>query len=337
MLRFTSLITTCLLLHGCTDTEEATKDETNEPEAPTETEEPEITEPEEPSLLTLAEQGVLLESQRWSSAVIRAQIENDTITGVVEYAENWDGEPTYCQTELELTGELSETLCEDLDFSDWCFGFTVELVEDLQECVFFIEDTSFNLADPDVVGFVSYVESATFEDGSTVSNQVEYGFMGENVAAYTAEEDWTFDPQNVVLDMGSYGQSIPNLYSVCDDEQNLSSTEIYISETAQQGTVACDSWEPIADVWTVDLQAGQVLSASLDTQADGVEMRLIFVDPTGCLIDDIWPEAPCSSGAEDCPSLNYPVTTDGQYQLIVTSDWCSGFDEIEYSIDAMVE
>ena len=137
--------------------------------------------------------------------------------------------------------------------------------------------------------------------------------------------------------MGSYGQSIPNLYSVCDDEQNLSSTEIYISETAQQGTVACDSWEPIADVWTVDLQAGQVLSASLDTQADGVEMRLIFVDPTGCLIDDIWPEAPCSSGAEDCPSLNYPVTTDGEYQLIVTSDWCSGFDEIEYSIDAMVE
>ena len=151
------------------------------------------------------------------------------------------------------------------------------------------------------------------------------------------EDDWVFDPSSFELDSGESGTHIPNLYNVCGTEEPVSASEMFIGDNPEESTVTCDSFENIADIWTLDLSAGQVLKASVDTALDGAELRMILVDPEGCLIEDVWPEAPCNNANEDCPSLEYPVFNAGIYKIIVTSDWCSGNDELTYTIDATLE
>ena len=100
------------------------------------------------------------------------------------------------------------------------------------------------------------------------------------------------------------------------------------------GVVPCDSWAPEADTWTVELNAGDTLSAAVDTSDDS-DVGISLVDPSGCLVADVYPNADCTGGG-DCASLEYNAAETGTYSLFVYSDWCNG-DTVAYELGASVQ
>ena len=112
---------------------------------------------------------------------------------------------------------------------------------------------------------------------------------------------------------------------------------MFTFKQTSESTLACDDFENIADVWTLDLTEGQTLKASAETAQDGVQLNMYLTGPDGCLIDHVYANAECSNPSEACPSLEYSVPATGTHTIVISSDWCAGNDEYTYTIGAKVE
>ena len=99
----------------------------------------------------------------------------------------------------------------------------------------------------------------------------------------------------------------------------------------------CDFMDEIADVWSVSLEEGQVLTAS--ALSEDADLEIILVAPDGCMKGLAYSEsdADCLGTADaSCPSLEYTAASAGDYQLVVYADWCDG-DMANYQLDAYVQ
>ena len=163
---------------------------------------------------------------------------------------------------------------------------------------------------------------------------VDYGFISDNGSGWSSLTDWTYTPPEISVDLGGTATDYPLLYETCDEELFIGLSEMAVDEFTESGVVACDFWDPMSDIWTVTLSAGETLSAAVNTNEDS-DVAISLVGPEGCLISNVYPNANCSGGGY-CSSLEYNADADGAYALIVYGDWCSG-DTVAYEIGATIQ
>jgi len=340
MLRFSlfcfSLLTACTAQQEAPPHKEKVIDydaETSQPDDSTDTSTSTTTHP----LLSQSLNDTPLESMLWSAGEVEILLNENTLSGSLQYREWWDDTPNEpsCTATLLLTGNRSDEACDSLfPENDWCYTFELDIDTQEGECIYPSEDTSFTISSPEIVAFVAYSSSHTSDDGSTLSEHFAIGYHSDQGHSYiTPNNGWDATTSNLNFTVGEIGQHYPNLYQECGQWSDLTASELWITNDAIEDVLVCGN-EEVADLWNLTLEAGDRITASIDTQIDGVELRLGLISPEGCLLGDVWPAAPCSSGHEDCPSLTYQTQIAGNYQLFVTSDWCGDASSISYAIDA---
>ena len=286
------------------------------------------------SILTQTDDESQYSRTLWSYGIMEAQIDETSITGTLDYDEYWEGESPHCSTVLQIAGEPWDACDENSPGNDWCYTYTLSAIDPPTECGFEIEEMALNLTNESAFGFVAYTSEGVDTWGDPVSNQLDYGVISDNGSYWTSESDWTYTPPDINIDLGGIGIDIPLLYETCDQTLSIGLSELAVDVFADSGVVACDFWEPMSDIWTVTLAAGDTLAAAVNTNENS-DVALSLVDQNGCLISDVYPDANCSGGGY-CSSFEYNVPEDGTYSLIVYGDWCSG-DSVAYEIGAAVQ
>lgn len=290
--------------------------------------------PSDTSILTLTEAGSAFSKTLWTSGIFIAQIEGDSMLGTIEYEEYWEGASPHCTTTLQVTGSSSDTACDDVaPDNDWCYIYTLEASAPPADCLFLNREIALNLAQEDAVGFFSFTTEGEDSWGDPMTNQLDYGYF-ESYGSSWRSESWNGTLPNLDVHLGESGVAVPLHFQTCDSEEYIGLQVLSVDEFSDSNELECDIWQPKSDIWTVELKAGERLSAAVDTSSDA-DVRLSLVAPDGCLISWDYPEANCSGGGY-CSSLEYDASETGTYSLIAYSDWCEG-SMVSYQIGAMVE
>ena len=323
------MTTTLGFLMGIAFTACDSRDKQTTPEDITDTSSP----TETPLALTLTENDTQYSRKLWSYGILDAQIDESSITGTLNYEEFWEGADPHCATVLQLAGQPSDECNDHAPGNDWCYTYTLSASDAPAGCAFKTEEMGYNLANESAVGFIAYTTDGFDIWGDPVTNQLDYGFISDNGAGWSSLTDWSYQPPDISVDLGEYAIDFPLLFETCDEEQVIGISEMAVEEFNNNGVVECDFWDPMSDIWTVTLNAGDTLSAAVNTNEDS-DVAISLVAPDGCLISDVEPIANCRGGG-DCSSLKYNAEADGTYSLIVYGDWCSG-DTVAYDIGAKV-
>lgn len=283
-----------------------------------------------------------------------AEIGEKELTGDMTWqiVEN-DGtsDTTTCDSEIALSGTRLSGACEDCDFA---FSMSAEVTEDngLKDCEYFEQynyvDANKGIENAALVFFSEYSleyygktytytnDLRTSFDYSGTSGYytfVAYDGSDSGTATFTDNGDgtgtldwsWSFE----------YEYTASNFYSYCDYVAYFDYTSAQAwGGSSYTSSLGCDN--SFADVWEVELTAGDLFLATVDTVAADTAFDPYFLinGPDTCtegIADDSFD---CTFTPTDysCPSAKLDVDADGTYQIIVGSyGSCTG-ETADYEI-----
>lgn len=290
-----------------------------------------------PAGLSLAQDDVPREGTLWTDATWTGTISDTTCSGSIAYEERWDDAEPHCTATLTLTGAAYSGDCEgECTGADWAWELSATESDSTGTCTFRQPDNAPGLSGGQYTSVAVHYTAVESDFGymeemfalGYFSGQ-GYGFTypylddGDSPIANGWSPDGTLDLANPV------GTGLPMLWRVCEASEFIDVDTAYTADEPMSGAVGQD----LSDVWTLGGQSGQTLRAAVDVTGAGTP-RLALVDPSGCLVGEAVMDVPCSSGTEDCPSLEYTLPSDGTWSLVVSN--LAG-DPMDYSLSAAAE
>lgn len=290
-----------------------------------------------PTGLSLAQDDVAREGTLWTDATWTGSITASACAFTIDYTERWDDAEAHCTATLNVEGVPYSGDCEgECGDNDWTWEIAATVSDSTGTCTFRQPDNAPGLSGgqyTSVVAHFSDVDSAfgPMEEmlslGYFSAQGAGFNYLylddGESVSANGWSPEGTLDFVNGV------GTGLPLLWEICGATETIDVTTAYTADEPVTGAVAQER----SDLWTLSGASGQTLRAAVDVAGAGTP-RLALVDPSGCLIGEAVLDVPCSSGTEDCPSLEYALPSDGAWSLVVSN--LTG-DPMDYSLSAAVE
>jgi hypothetical protein len=195
-------------------------------------------------------------------------------------------------------------------------------------------------------GAIWYYEDYTSGGGTVYDGLLQLGYIDElgfsalgiwhHETGGTADSGWDPATGALNIDLGSVGRGRSRFYDeTCppptDDVENP--TEPPLSGETGTGSVEC-GFNDVADIWYLDLVAGETVVVGVDTAVAGDDPKLDFVGPDSCRIAERDDDVVCATGDTRCPSFQYTPEVSGRYSVVVTPWFCAG-DAMEYTIWAV--
>lgn len=265
--------------------------------------------------------------------------DGSTAEGAIEYQSTLDDSPV-CDATISLTGTAYTGYCFGCD---WAFQVQGEIIRD--------DGTDACSLNP-WLSLVPERETGTYYLGWFETYYYGY-FEDLFITTYTEtpyEEPYTwylfsydgFEHGSADYYDGtvtwnlSYGEEYFYYYGLfyqdCGSLSYSSSRSSYEGETSSS-TLDCEGH--LHDLWSVDVERGDILSVTLDTVASETASSPYFYlnDPDGCTFLLGQENFRCSHRTGWCPSASLEIETSGTYDIVVGTDGCFG-ESAEYTIRA---
>jgi len=279
-----------------------------------------------------------------------ADADESTFEGTLSYFTDYDGAPV-CDATLALLGTEYTGTCDGCDFA---FAIDATVTEDdgtaecyLHPLLSYIDDAYFaNMMMAHMDSMAGYYGSYSnvFATGFSYDlSAYGYGYYpgpyfwvlaadGLGYGTFSRDGDdisWTWDYTGYETDYTYYYFDTCSSYLYYDDFAEL-------VPSAFTGTSDMDCAGQIVDVWTVELLAGQTAEVSVDTVDSGsaFDPLMWFNDTAGCTVaynDDSF-DCTYPPPSYQCPSVDYEITADGTYQIVVASYGSCAGSTAEYQV-----